>query len=90
MQHLGAARLAKRLRTEVKKEEEHPPKEIPTASEGQEQQSVESASDPDSGPDSKDSEGKENCEIIDSEEQDPVQATTPALETLIASSQKEA
>ena len=38
--------------------------------------------------DSSDSEDEEDCEITDSEEQEPVQANTSALDTLITASQK--
>ena len=40
--------------------------------------------------DSEDSEDKKGCQVTDSKEQDLAQATTPALEILIASRQKHA
>ena len=89
MQHLRAARLAKRLKREAKEEEEYLPKELIArvdVSEEQEQL-AENASDSDLDSDS-DSDDEEDCEVTDSEEQEPVQANTPALEILIASSQK--
>ena len=52
------------------------------------EQLLENASVPDLNSDSGGSGDKENCEITVSEEQEPVQANTPAFEILIASSQK--
>ena len=89
MQHLRAARLAKRLKTETIVEEEYLPKELIArvdVCEEQEQQLAGNASDSDLNSDSGDSED-EDCEITDSEEQKPVHATTPALQIFIASSQ---
>ena len=83
LQHLRAARLAKRLKTEAKDEEEYLPEELIArvdVSEEQEQP-VENASDSDLDLDSEDSED-EYCEITDSEEQEPVQANIPALQIL--------
>ena len=86
LQHLRAASLAKRLKTEAKDEEEYLPKELIArvdVSEEQEQL-AENASDSDLDSDSEDSE-EEDCEITDSEEQEPVQVNAPALQILIAS-----
>ena len=83
LQHLRAARLAKRLKTEAKDEEEYLPEELIArvdVSEEQEQP-VENASDSDLDSDSEDSED-EYCEITDSEEQEPVPANIPALQIL--------
>ena len=94
MQHLRAARLAKRLKreaVEVKEEDdsEYIPKELVTwmdVCEEQLEEQPEKDSNLDS--DSEDSEDEEDEEITDSEEQDLVQANIPAFETLIASSQR--
>ena len=53
----------------------------------EQEQLAENASDSDLDSDSEDSED-EYCEITDSEEQEPVQANIPALQILIARSQK--
>ena len=91
MQHLRAARLAKRLKKEAEakeaEDEEYLPKELVArvdVSEDQEQ--PEKDSDLDSN--SEDSEDEEYCEITDCDEQELVQANMPALEILIASSQR--
>ena len=91
IQHLRAARLAKRLKREAKQEEpeeeEYLPKELVARVDVSEEEKV---NDSESDSDSEDSEleDEEDCEITDSEEQEPVQANISALETLIASSQK--
>ena len=86
LQHLRAARLAKRLKTEAKDKEEYLPKELIARVDVSEEreQLAENASDSDLDSDSKDSE-EEDCEITDSEEQEPVQANTPSLQILISS-----
>ena len=87
MQHLRALRVAKKLKREAlaKEEEEYLPKElVARADVTEEEPEKESNSDSDS----EGSEDEEDCEITDSEEQEPVQANISALETLIASSQK--
>jgi hypothetical protein len=104
MQHLRAARLAKRLKREAKEErprreaeeeeeeEEYLPKElvarVDVSEEGGWEQEQQPEKENDSDSDSEDSEDEEDCEITDSEEQEPVEANTSALEILIASSQK--
>ena len=87
MQHLRALRVAKKLKREAlaKEEEEYLPKELVARVDVTEEE-PEKESDSDS--DSEGSEDEEDCEITDSEEQEPVQANISALETLIASSQK--
>ena len=78
MQHLRAARLAKRLKTEAKDKEEYLPEELIARvdlSEEQEQP-AENASNSDLDSDSEDSDD-EYCEITNREEQEPVQANIP-------------
>ena len=68
-----------------KEEEEYHPKEMVARVDMNEE---EPEKEKDSELDSEDSEDEEDCEIIDSEEQEPVQANTSALDALIAGSQK--
>ena len=90
MQHLRASREAKRLKREAlaneeEEEEECLPKELVARVDVSEEE-PEKVNDSDS--DSEDSEDEEDCETTDNKEQEPVQANTSALDTLIASSQK--
>ena len=88
MQHLRALRVAKKLKREAlaeEEEEEYLPKELVARVDVSEE---EPEKEKDSDLDSEDSEDEEDCEITDSEEQEPVQANTSALDTLIAGSQK--
>ena len=90
MQHLRALRVAKKLKREAlakeEEEEEYLPKELVARVDmSEEEPEKEKDSDLDS---SEDSEDEEDCEITDSEEQEPVQANTSALDTLITACQK--
>ena len=90
MQHLRALRVAKKLKREAlakeEEEEEYLPKELVARVDMSEE---EPEKEKDSGLDSsKGSEDEEDCEITDSEEQEPVQANTSALDTLTTASQK--
>ena len=87
MQHLRAARLAKRPKREAKEEEEeYLPKELVARVDVSEEEKENGS---ESDLDSKDSESEDgDCEITDREEQEPVQANTSAPEIVIANSQK--
>ena len=84
MQHLRALRVAKKLKREAlakeEEEEEYLPKELVARMDmSEEEPEKEKDSDLDS---SEDSEDEVDCEITDSEEQEPVQANTSALDIL--------
>ena len=88
MQHLRALRAAQKLKREAlaKEEEEYLPKELVARVDVvEEEPEKENDSDLDSDLEDLD---EEDCEITDSEEQEPVQVNISALGTLIASSQK--
>ena len=77
--------MKRELKEKEEEEEEYLPQELIArvdVSEEEKENESESLSEYDN------SEDEEDCEITDSEEQEPVQANTSALEILIASRQK--